>query len=97
MTFSGIIMETEESKRQDMTLRHSASRSVGLEPKVAQVPRDCVPASDRVAAASQINPGAGTSREGRWRAARLNLKIDDFQAGRRILGLRRTRVDFGEI
>jgi hypothetical protein len=96
MTLSGIITETEESMGQDMTLQHCASHSVGSEPEVAQVPRDRVPTSGRAAAASRINPRAGMSRDGRWRAARLNLKIDDFQAGRRILGLRRTHVDFGE-
>jgi hypothetical protein len=65
MIFSGIITETEESKRQDMTLRHCAGRSVGSEPEVAQVPRGHVPASGRLAAASWIGLGAGTSRDGR--------------------------------
>jgi hypothetical protein len=77
-----------KSKRRDVTLRHYAGGgSVGLEPEAAQVPRGRVPASGRVAAASRINPGAGTSRDGRSRSRRLDLKIDDHQAGRRILGL----------
>jgi hypothetical protein len=78
MTLSGIITETEESKRQDMALRHCAGHSVGSKPEAAQVPRDHVPASGRVAAASQINPGAGTSRDGQRRSARLGLKINDL-------------------
>jgi hypothetical protein len=39
MMLSGIITETEESKRQDMTLHHYAGHSVGSEPEVAQVPK----------------------------------------------------------
>jgi hypothetical protein len=65
MMFSGIITETEEYKRQDMTLQHCAGRSVGLEPEAAQVPRGRVPASGRMAVASRIGLGAGTSRDGR--------------------------------
>jgi hypothetical protein len=65
MKFHRIITETEESKRQDITLRHYAGRSVGSEPEVVQVPSGRVPASGCMAAASRIDPGAGTSRDGR--------------------------------
>jgi hypothetical protein len=78
MTLSGIITETEESKRQDMAPRHCAGHSVGSEPKAAQVLRDRVSASGRVVAASQINPRAGMSQDDRRRSARLDLKIDDL-------------------
>jgi hypothetical protein len=54
MTFSGIITETEESKRQDRTMLRCAGRSMGSEPEAAQVPRGGVPARGRSAIASQI-------------------------------------------
>jgi hypothetical protein len=64
MMFSGIITETEESKRQDRTLQHCAGRNVGSEPEAAQVPRGRVPASGRMADAIRIGFGAGMSRDG---------------------------------
>jgi hypothetical protein len=96
MTFSGIITETEESKRQDMTLQHCAGRSVGSEPKVAQLPRGRVPVSGRMVVASRIGLGAGTSRDGRRHSTRLDLRNNNFRARRGILGLRWKRADFGE-
>jgi hypothetical protein len=81
-------VEPKESKRQDMTLQHCAGRNVGLGPKAAQVPRGRAPAGGYIAIASQIGLGAGTSQDGRWSSARLDFKTDNFQAGRRILGLR---------
>jgi hypothetical protein len=60
-----IVVMTPKSKRQDMTLRHCAGRSVGSELEAAQVPRDRVSASGRMAVASQIGLEAGTSRDGR--------------------------------
>jgi hypothetical protein len=79
MTLSGIITETEESKRQDLTLRHCAGHNVGSEPKMAQVPKDRVPTSGRTAATSQINPGADTSQDGRRCSTRFDLEISNLQ------------------
>jgi hypothetical protein len=87
MTFYGIIMETEESGQQDITLHRCAGRSMGSEPEAVQVPRGCVPASSRMAATGRINPGAGMSQDGRRHSTKLNLEIGNLRAGRRILGL----------
>jgi hypothetical protein len=72
-----------------------ASRSVGPDYEVVQVPRSQAPASGRGAAASRFGPGTGMSRDGRRHATRLDLKNDDLQAGRKILGLRRMRINLG--
>jgi hypothetical protein len=64
MTREVIVVVTPKSKRQDRTLQHCAGRSVGSKPEVAQVPRGRVPASGRMADASRIRFGAGTSRDG---------------------------------
>jgi hypothetical protein len=61
----GVTVMAPKSKRRDVTLQNYASRSKGSEPKAAQVLRDSVLASDRVVAASRINPRAGTSRDDR--------------------------------
>jgi hypothetical protein len=63
--FHGVITVAPKSKRQDIALRHYAGRSVGSEPEAEKVPRGRVPASGCMAAASRINPRAGTSRDGR--------------------------------
>jgi hypothetical protein len=62
--FHKIITGTEESKRQDIALRHYAGRSVGSEPEVVQVPRGRVLASSRGAAQSRTGPGADTFQDG---------------------------------
>jgi hypothetical protein len=36
------------------------------------------------------------SRDGKRHSMELDLKTDDLRAGRRILGLRRMRINFGE-
>jgi hypothetical protein len=80
----------------DSKVQACASRSVGLEPEAAQVPRGSVPARGRSAVASRIGFGAGMSQDGRRSSTRLDLKISSLQDGRRILGLRRKRANLGE-
>jgi hypothetical protein len=65
MTREVIVVLIPESKRQDTTLHHCAGHSVGSEPEAAQVPRGRVPASGHAATASQIDPGASMSQDGR--------------------------------
>jgi hypothetical protein len=50
----------------------------------------------RVAIASRIGLGAGLSRDGRRHSARLDLEANNFQAERRILGLRQKQANFSE-
>jgi hypothetical protein len=45
-------------------------------------------AANRLAAASRVKPGAGTSRDGRRNSARLDLEAEGIRAKPEILGLR---------
>jgi hypothetical protein len=65
MMTRGVIMVAPKSKRRDITLRRCASRGVGSEPEAVQVLRGRAPASGRMGAAGRIDPGVGTSRDGR--------------------------------
>jgi hypothetical protein len=55
-------------------------------------------AGGRVAVASRVGLGAGSSRDGRQYSEGLDLEANDFQARQRILGLRgkQTRLQRGE-
>jgi hypothetical protein len=83
-------------KRWDITLWRCASRGMGSEPKAVQVSRGWVLANGCGVAQSRIDPGTGTSKDGRQHSTELDLKIDNLQAGRGIRGLRRKRANFGE-
>jgi hypothetical protein len=79
MTTWGVIVLAPKSKRRDVTLQHCAGgSSVGSKPKTVQVMRNRAPASGWEAAQSRFGSGAGMSRDGRRRFARLDPKIDDL-------------------
>jgi hypothetical protein len=82
----------------DGMLRYGAqaSNSVGPDFKRFQVPRSQAPARGCRAAPSRFGPEAGMSQDGRPNSLGLDLKIDNLQAGREILGFRRMRINFGE-